>query len=61
MTSDQLAMLGRDNVVTPGSPGLAELGVVPTPMAAFVPQMLERYRSSGRFNKRLPAVGVGRG
>lgn len=58
MTSDQLAMLGRDNVVAAGSPGLTELGVTPTPMAAFVPQMLERYRSSGRFNKRLPTVSV---
>jgi NADH dehydrogenase len=58
MTSDQLAMLARDNVVAAGSPGLVELGVTPTPMAAFVPQMLERYRSSGRFNKRVPTGSV---
>jgi NADH dehydrogenase len=58
MTSDQLAMLGKDNVVTAGTPGLADLGITPTPLAAFVPQMLERYRSSGRFNKRLPVTGA---
>jgi NADH dehydrogenase len=49
MTSDQLAMLKKDNVAA--GPGLAELGVVPTPMAAFVPAMLVRYRPSGRFHE----------
>ncbi len=51
MTSDQLAMLQKDNVVAPGAPGLADLGIVPTPMAAFAPAMLERYRPSGRFHR----------
>ena len=51
MTSDQLAMLGKDNVVSPDLPGLAALGITPTPMAAFVPAMLERYRSGGRFSR----------
>lgn len=51
MTSDQLAMLQKDNVVAAGMPGLADLGVTPTPMSAFVPAMLERYRPSGRFHK----------
>lgn len=54
MTSDQLAMLGKDNVVTSGLPGLADLGVQATPMVAFVPAMLERYRPSGRFNQNAP-------
>jgi NADH dehydrogenase len=58
MTSDQLAMLGKDNVVSPGALGLADLGVTPTPMAAFVPAMLERYRASGRFNKGAPTPGT---
>lgn len=53
MTSDQLAMLKKDNVA--GLPGLAELGIAPTPMAAFVPAMLERYRSSGRFHQSATA------
>jgi uncharacterized protein YbjT (DUF2867 family) len=56
MTSDQLAMLGKDNIVGAGMPGLADLGVLPTPMAAFVPAMLERYRPSGRFNQNAPAA-----
>ena len=51
MTSDQLAMLGRDNVANPALPGLAALGITPTPLAAFVPSMLERYRPGGRFSK----------
>jgi NADH dehydrogenase len=49
MTSDQLTMLQKDNVAT--GPGLAALGIVPTPMAAFVPAMMERYRPSGRFHQ----------
>jgi NADH dehydrogenase len=56
MTSDQFAMLQKDNVVAPGAPGLAELGVVPTPMSAFVPAMLARYRPSGRFAKASPVA-----
>ena len=56
MTSDQFAMLGKDNVVTSGMPGLADLGVEATPMAAFVPAMLERYRPSGRFNQNAPSA-----
>jgi uncharacterized protein YbjT (DUF2867 family) len=56
MTSDQLAMLAKDNIVGAGMPGLADLGVLPTPLAAFVPAMLERYRPSGRFNQNAPAA-----
>ncbi len=51
MTSDQYAMLQNDNVVHPALPGLAELGVTPTPLSAFVPAMLARYRPGGRFSK----------
>ena len=51
MTSDQFAMLQNDNVVAAGMPGLADLGVTATPLAAFVPDMLERYRPSGRFHR----------
>lgn len=38
VTLDQLALLARDNVVTPGMPSLADLGVVPRPMAACLPR-----------------------
>jgi NADH dehydrogenase len=40
-------MLQRDNVVDPSLPGLAELGVVPTPMDLVVPAYLARYRRAG--------------
>ncbi|WP_353217859.1 complex I NDUFA9 subunit family protein [Sandarakinorhabdus sp.] len=51
MNSDQLAMLKLGNICAAGMPGLAELGITPTPLAAFLPQMMERYRAGGRFAK----------
>ena len=53
MTSDQFAMLQNDNIANPALPGLTELGITPTPLAAFVPAMLERYRPGGRFSKAV--------
>jgi uncharacterized protein YbjT (DUF2867 family) len=47
LTRDQLLMLGRDNVVSPGMPGLAELGIVPTPVDLVVPEYLRRFRPGG--------------
>lgn len=55
ITRDQLAMLGRDNVVDPALPGLADLGVQPTPMAAVAPGWLALYRPHGRFSDRARA------
>ena len=49
LTRDQYLMLRRDNIVSPGTPGLAELGITPTPMEAVAPAWLARYRSGGRF------------
>ena len=51
MNSDQLAMLKKGNIAAPGMPGLVDLGLTPTPLAAFVPAMMERYRRGGRFAK----------
>jgi uncharacterized protein YbjT (DUF2867 family) len=51
MNSDQLAMLKLGNICAPDMPGLAALGITPTPLSAFVPQMMERFRSGGRFAK----------
>lgn len=48
LTRDQLAMLGRHNVVSAGMPGLADLGVMPTPMERIVPSYLRRFRPGGR-------------
>jgi uncharacterized protein YbjT (DUF2867 family) len=49
LTRDQLLMLQRDNIVAPGAPGLAELGISPKSVEAVVPGYLARFRSgSGR-------------
>jgi NADH dehydrogenase len=57
MTSDQFAMLQRDNVCAPGMPGLAQLGIVPTPVEAIIPAQLQRFRKGGRFAAN-PALGA---
>lgn len=53
-TRDQLASLTRDNVATPGMPGLAELGIVPTPVELIVPGYLDRYRAGGGKREEVP-------
>lgn len=49
ITKDQWAMLGNDNVVSPGANTLADLGVVPTPLDAVAEGWLDIYRRHGRF------------
>ena len=56
LTRDQLLMLGRDNVVASGMPGLAELGIVPTPMELIVPFYLRRFRPGGGKKTGAPDV-----
>jgi NADH dehydrogenase len=51
-TRDQLLMLRTDNVVAPGQPGLAELGITPTPYDLVVPSYLARYRPGGGRTSR---------
>lgn len=46
-TRDQLLMLARDAIVSAGMPGLADLGIVPTPMDLVVPDYLARFRPGG--------------
>jgi NADH dehydrogenase len=48
LTRDQLLMLTSDNVVAADAAGLAELGIVPTPMDLVVPAYLCRFRPGGR-------------
>jgi NADH dehydrogenase len=52
LTRDQVAQLKRDNVVAAGAPGLAELGIAPTPVEAILPTYLDIYRRGGRFARR---------
>ena len=47
LTADQLLSLGQDNVLSGALPGLAELGVMPTPMDLVVPGYLARFRAGG--------------
>jgi uncharacterized protein YbjT (DUF2867 family) len=55
LTPDQLLMLAHDNVVTAGVPGLAELGIVPTPVELVVAAYLTRYQPGGG---RRPVAAV---
>lgn len=47
ITRDQLLLLGRDNVVAEGMPGLRELGVEPRAVEAVAPGYLVRFRPGG--------------
>jgi NADH dehydrogenase len=49
LTSDQVASLRTDNVASGGLPGLAELGIVPTPVEAVLSSYLYRYRKGGQY------------
>lgn len=49
ITRDQVRNLARDNVVSPGAKGLADLGITPTAMEAVLPEYLWRYRPSGQY------------
>lgn len=53
LTRDQVAMLKRDNLVSAGMPGLAELGIAPTPLEVIVPQYLRTFALPAT---RLPVV-----
>ena len=60
LTRDQLAMLGRDCVVASGMPGLAKLGIVPTPIELIVPLYLRRFRPGGKSSAASDAPAVRR-
>jgi NADH dehydrogenase len=49
LTRDQVRLLRRDNVVSPGAKGLGDLGIVPTAVETVIPSYLEIYRRGGRF------------
>lgn len=53
LTRDQVSLLERDNVVAPGSAGLAELGILPTPLEVVVPTYL---RAHARSRPTVPVV-----
>ena len=43
LTRGQVDLLRSENVVAPDAPGLAELGIAPTPLEVIVPQFLRAY------------------
>lgn len=47
ITPDQVESLRSDNICSGTLPGFADLGMVPTPMAMVLPDMLARYRAGG--------------
>jgi uncharacterized protein YbjT (DUF2867 family) len=49
LTRDQVRLLRRDNVVSPGARGFEALGIAPTAMEAILESYLYRYRPAGQF------------
>jgi NADH dehydrogenase len=49
ITADQVQLLKSDNVVSGACPGLAELGITPTPLGAVLSTYLYRYRRGGQY------------
>jgi len=48
LTTDQIKLLQRDNVVADGALGLTQLGITPARMDLILPGYLARYRPGGR-------------
>lgn len=49
LTRDQVRNLRRDNVVTKGRMGFADLGIAPVAVGSVLPEYLWRYRPSGQY------------
>ncbi len=54
LTPDQLLMLSKDNVVSEGAFGLADLEITPTPVELVVPTYLSRYQPGGGRRPTVP-------
>lgn len=62
LTRDQLKNLARDNVVSDGAKGFADLGIAPVPMALVLPDYLWRHRPTGQYDAiRESARGLRQG
>jgi len=55
LTPDQLVMLSQDNIVAPGALGLADLGIVPTPVELIVSNYLSRFQPGGGRRPTVPS------
>ena len=56
LTRDQVKLLGADNVCYGKAPGLAELGIAPTPAEAIVPGYLARFRRASKKGRPVQAA-----
>ncbi|MEM6466715.1 MAG: complex I NDUFA9 subunit family protein, partial [Pseudomonadota bacterium] len=56
ITLDQVKLLAKDNVVTEGTPGLADLGVTPTAMDAVLEDYLYTYRPYGQYAETIASA-----
>jgi len=54
ITTDQLALMRPDNVVSDGAPGLADLGVAAAALEPIIPTYLYRYRKGGQYADLAP-------
>jgi uncharacterized protein YbjT (DUF2867 family) len=52
LTPDQVELLKRDNVASPGALGLSSLGITPTPVEAILPTYLDRFRRGGWYERQ---------
>ncbi|MFO1129428.1 MAG: complex I NDUFA9 subunit family protein [Rhodospirillales bacterium] len=53
LTPDQVKLLKKDNVVSPGAATLADLGITPQAVEAIVPTYLHRFRTQVMSRRRL--------
>jgi len=54
LTSDQVLLLRRDNVVSPGALSFADLGIEPEALEAVVGAYLYRFRKGGQYASLTP-------
>lgn len=54
ITSDQVKLLKKDNVVGEGVKTFADLGIEPETLDAILPTYLFRYRKQGQFSPEVP-------
>jgi NADH dehydrogenase len=52
LTLDQVRLLKRDNVVSPGAKGLADLGIAPMAVEVILPTYLDKYRPGGSYDRK---------
>ena len=59
LTPDQVRLLKKDAVVTPGALGFDDLGIVPDSVEAVVPSYLWRFRAKGQFENSASERAIG--